>query len=70
MGKIKKNKKNKMKTHKGLKKILNIRQSGSVTIGHQGGRHNTGKKTAKASRRVSTRKGLSNSDYKRVKDLI
>ena len=30
MGKVKKNK---IKTHKGTRKILNIRQSGSITVG-------------------------------------
>ena len=34
----------KIKTHKGLKKVLNVRQSGSITIGKPGHRHNTGKK--------------------------
>ena len=37
-------KKNKMKTHKGTKKVLNIRQSGSITVSKQGVLHNTGKK--------------------------
>ena len=40
-------KKNKMKTHKGTKKVLNIRKSGSISVTHQGGLHNTGKQTAK-----------------------
>ena len=44
MAKKVKMKKIKKKTHKGLKKVLNIRQSGSVSIKSQGTRHNTGKK--------------------------
>lgn len=36
-------KKNKMKTHKGTKKVLNIRQSGSISKSRQGVLHNTGK---------------------------
>ena len=42
--------KNKLKTHKGTKKVLNVRNSGSITIGHAGGRHNSGKKTTKTNR--------------------
>ena len=34
------------KTHKGTKKVLNVRQSGSITVGHPGSRHNTGSKTS------------------------
>ena len=47
MAKKVKMKKNKMKTHKGLKKVLNIRQSGSISVKSQGTRHNTGKNSAK-----------------------
>ena len=49
----------KMKTHKGTKKVLNVRNSGSIKIGHPGSRHNTGKKNATT---------LSKSDLKRIKD--
>ncbi len=62
--------KNKMKTHKGTKKVLNVRQSGSIKIGHPGTRHNTGKKNAASNRVGRAQSGLSNSDYKRIKDLI
>ena len=41
----------KIKTHKGLKKVLNIRQSGSISIYKPGQRHNTGKKSMKYNRR-------------------
>ena len=34
----------KMKTHKGTKKVLNVRNSGTIGIGCPGSRHNTGKK--------------------------
>jgi ribosomal protein L35 len=40
-------KKNKMKTHKGMKKVFKVRKSGSITMSHQGVLHNTGKRTAK-----------------------
>ena len=36
-------KKNKMKTHKGMKKVFKVRKSGSIAISHQGVLHNTGK---------------------------
>ena len=63
-------KKNKMKTHKGLKKVLNIRQSGSISIKSQGTRHNTGKNSAKRSRQKRKSNSLNKSDLSRVKDLI
>lgn len=63
-------KKNKMKTHKGLKKVLNVRKSGSISMEHQGGLHNTGKQTAKRSRQKRNKSELHKSDYKRIKDLI
>lgn len=60
----------KMKTHKGTKKVLNMRNSGTIGIGKPGARHNTGKKNSIINR--SSRKGstLSQSDYKRIKDII
>jgi len=62
--------KNKLKTHKGTKKVLNIRNSGSITVGHAGARHNSGKKTTKTNRNKRTSSALSNSDYKRIKSII
>ena len=63
-------KKNKMKTHKGTKKVLNVRKSGSISVTHQGGLHNTGKQSAKRSRQKRKNNELHSSDLKRVKDLI
>ena len=60
----------KMKTHKGTKKVLNVRNSGSIKIGRPGSRHNTGKKNAAANRKNRAGSTLNNSDYKRVKDII
>ena len=70
--KINKNKvkKIKKKTHKGLQKALNIRQSGSISIKSQGTRHNTGKNSAKRSRQKRKGNELNKSDYKRIKTLI
>ncbi len=58
----------KMKTHKGTKKVLNVRNSGSIKIGHPGSRHNTGKKNATANRGKRNQSTLSKSDLKRIKD--
>lgn len=63
-------KKNKMKTHKGTKKVLNIRQSGSISKSRQGVLHNTGKNSAARARDKKKTTGLAKSDYKRIKDLI
>ena len=60
----------KKKTHSGLKKVLNIRQSGSISIKSQGTRHNTGKNSAKRSRQKRKNNALDHSDLKRVKDII
>ena len=60
----------KLKTHKGTKKVLNVRDSGSIKIGHPGTRHNTGKKNAASNRVGRTASLLSKSDYKRIKDII
>ena len=63
-------KKNKMKTHKGMKKVFKVRKSGSITMSHQGVLHNTGKRTAKTNRQKRNGTELHKSDYKRIKDLI
>lgn len=67
---MKKVKKNKMKTHKGLKKVLNIRKSGTISVSKQGKLHNTGKRSAKVNRQKRNKSALSKADYSRVKDLI
>ena len=63
-------KKNKMKTHKGLKKVLNVRNSGSIKVSSQGVLHNTGKNSAKRSRQKRKGSSLDKSDFKRIKDMI
>ena len=62
--------KNKIKTHKGTKKALNIRQSGSITKCNSVGQHKTGKKATSANRKKREGSTLSNSDYKRCKNVI
>jgi len=46
----------KLKTHKGTKKVLNVRKSGTVTMGHPGSRHNTGSKSAAYNRKKRNKK--------------
>ena len=63
-------KKNKMKTHKGMKKVFKVRKSGSIAMSRQGVLHNTGKRTTKTNRQKRNKQELHKSDYKRIKDLI
>ena len=60
----------KLKTHKGTKKVLNVRDGGSIKIGHPGTRHNTGKKNAASNRNGRSASALNKTDYKRIKSLI
>lgn len=60
----------KIKTHKGLKKVLNVRQSGSIKIGRPGGRHNTGDKNASFNRKKRSGSALSKADTNRLKNAI
>ena len=60
----------KKKTHSGLKKALNIRQSGSISKSRQGVLHNTGKNSAARASSKKKATSLAASDYKRIKDLI
>ncbi len=60
----------KLKTHKGTKKVLKIRKSGTITMGHPGSRHNTGSKSAAYNRKVRKSVQLSTGDRKRLKNVI
>jgi len=60
----------KLKTHKGTKKVCKVHPSGTITIGHPGSRHNTGKKNASANRSKRSSATLSKTDYKRIKTII
>ena len=60
----------KLKTHKGMKKVLNIRKSGTITIGHPGTRHNTGSKPTNLNRKGRKQSGLSKADQNRFKNII
>ena len=58
------------KTHKGTKKVLNVRQSGSITVGHPGSRHNTGNKNTAFNRTKRAKSSLSKADSNRLKRII
>ena len=60
----------KIKTHKGTKKVLNKRQSGSITKCNSDGQHKTGKKRTVANRKKRAGSSLNNSDLKRFKNVI
>ena len=60
----------KLKTHKGTKKVLNKRQSGSITKCNSVGQHKTGKKPTSANRKKRAGSSLNNSDLKRFKNVI
>ncbi|MBP3460857.1 MAG: 50S ribosomal protein L35 [Bacilli bacterium] len=59
----------KLKTHKGSAKVFKARKN-DYKIGTPGSRHNTGKKNAASNRKSRSGSALSNSDYKRLKNLI
>lgn len=60
----------KIKTHKGTKKVFNVRKSGTITIGHPGSRHNTGDKPASLNRKKRNASSLSKADRNRLKNII
>lgn len=60
----------KMKTHKGTKKVLNVRSSGTIGINHPGKNHKTGKKNASFNRNKRSKSILNKTDERRIKSLI
>ena len=60
----------KLKTHKGVKKVLKVRKGGTVSIGCPGSRHNTGKKNRAANRKNRKGSVLSKADANRLKEII
>lgn len=59
----------KIKSHKGTQKVLNVRNSGSIKIGHPGTRHNTGKKNTASNRAGRSASALSKADANRFKKV-
>ena len=60
----------KCKTHKATRKVLNIRQSGSITKQNAGNNHLTGKKNPAQKAKAKSMSSLSKSDYSRLKNII
>ncbi len=60
----------KKKTHKGTKKVLNVRPGGTITVGIAGSNHNTGKKKASVKRSKRVKSKLSKADHNRLKSII
>lgn len=60
----------KQKTHKATKKILNVRNSGSITYKKSGGNHKTAKDTAKQVRQRRKAGSVSKGDMARLKSAI
>lgn len=66
----KKAKKIKLKSHKGTQKVLNVRDGGSIKMGHPGTRHNTGKKNAASNRSGRVQSAITQADANRLKKVI
>lgn len=63
-------KKIKKKTHKGTKKVLNIKQSGVISKQNVGNNHKTGKKSPASKIKSRSKSVLDKSDLKRLKNVI
>jgi len=59
----------KIKSHKGYSKVLDVRDGGSIKIGHPNTRHNTGKKNAASNRRGRKASELNKADANRLKKV-
>jgi len=60
----------KQKTHKATKKVLNVRNSGSITYKKSGGNHLTAKDSTKAVRQRRRKGTASKGDMARLKAVI
>ena len=60
----------KLKTHKGVKKVLKTRKGGAISIGKPGSRHNTGYKSSAVNRKNRKGSSLSKADQNRLKNII
>ena len=60
----------KVKTHKGLAKVLKVRKGGTITFRSPGMNHNTGKKSAKQKNRNRSNLTLSKADSNRLERAI
>ncbi len=60
----------KQKTHKATKKVLNVRNSGSITYKKSNGNHKTGKDSSKQVRQRRNAGTASKGDMARLKSVI
>ena len=60
----------KMKSHGGISKKIQVRNSGSTKIGHVGAKHNRGKKARDFNRKTKKGSVLRSGDAKRYKGLV
>jgi ribosomal protein L35 len=60
----------KLKTHKGTKKVINVRPGGTISTKKPGKNHKSGKKSSTFTRSSRNDNKLSKSDLKRIKQLI
>lgn len=60
----------KQKTHRATKKVLNVRNSGSITYKKSGGNHKTAKDSAKQIRQRRNQGSLSKGDRSRLQSVI
>ncbi len=60
----------KQKTHKATKKVLNVRNSGSIIYKKSGGNHQTAKDTSKQVRKRRIKGSLTNSEANKLKAVI
>lgn len=60
----------KQKTHKSTKKVLNVRNSGSITYKKSNGNHKTAKDSSKQVRKRRKAGTLSKANLARLKDVI
>ena len=60
----------KQKTHKSTKKVLNVRNSGSITYKKSGGNHKTAKDSSKQVRQRRNKGQLAKGIAKRLKKVI
>ncbi len=60
----------KQKTHKATKKVLNLRNSGTITYKKSGGNHKTNKDSSKQVRQRKNNGILSKATVAKLKDVI
>jgi large subunit ribosomal protein L35 len=60
----------KIKTHKGISKVIKVKKGGTIKFAKSGRNHNTGKKGSAFNRKMRKSSLLSKADHNRLKKLI